>query len=170
MNVLEDFSNRIYQYLNEKVNPVSYTDWLQENTKLAGLPFSVSKYPFQRKILDDMHTNLCCIKPSQIGLALALDTPILTGKGWSTMGELEVGDLIYSASGELTEVTYLSPIYTDHECFELEFNEGTKMVADAGHRWPGRDKNYLSMRPREIPVCIKDDRIWGLEWPANFWT
>ncbi len=68
MNVLEDFSNRIYQYLNEKVNPVSYTDWLQENTKLAGLPFSTSKYPFQRKILDDMHTNLCCIKPSQIGL------------------------------------------------------------------------------------------------------
>ena len=138
MNVLDDFYTRISHYLQEKADPKPYTEWLQENTKLAGLPFSVSKYPFQRQILNDMHTNLCCVKPSQVGLALALDTPILTERGWSTMGKLKVGDLIYegSGSGELTEVTYLSPIYLDHECFQLQFDHDTQVVADAGHRWP----------------------------------
>lgn len=68
MNVIEDFYNRMASYLQEKADPKPYTDWLQENTKLAGLPFSVAKYPFQRQILNDMHTNLCCVKPSQVGL------------------------------------------------------------------------------------------------------
>src|SRR5690606_12069334 len=41
---------------------------------------------------------------------LALDTPILTTRGWTTMGELRVGDQVFSEDGRPTTVTYLSPI------------------------------------------------------------
>lgn len=43
-------------------------EWICKNTTLQGVPFSDEGYEFQRKIADDMHPNLTCIKCSQVGL------------------------------------------------------------------------------------------------------
>ena len=45
------------------------TEWLERNTTIKGRPFSVSKYPFQRRMLDDEHNNFVVIKPSQTGVS-----------------------------------------------------------------------------------------------------
>lgn len=129
------FRERMEHYVNELVNPMSYYDWINQNTTLAGVPFTCDRYPFQKEIINDMSLELHCIKPSQIGLSLCLETPIPTPSGWKKMGEIHVGDTIYSAEGVETKVTYLSPIYTDHKCYEIEFCDGTKVVADENHRW-----------------------------------
>ncbi len=55
-------------HLNEKFNPVDYTTWLTRYTQLGGLPFTTKRYPFQTAILNDLHTNMSVIKPSQVGL------------------------------------------------------------------------------------------------------
>jgi hypothetical protein len=68
-NIVTSFVSRLEEHLEELMNPSSYSVWLSKNTKLGGLPFSTKKYPFQEAILNDMHPNLCCIKPSQIGLS-----------------------------------------------------------------------------------------------------
>ncbi len=47
---------------------MSMVDWMGANTTLDRKPFSTDRYPFQNGPLDDMHPNLCCIKPSQVGL------------------------------------------------------------------------------------------------------
>src|SRR5690606_40639875 len=39
-----------------------------------------------------------------MGKALALDTPLATPSGWTTMGEVEVGDELYDAQGRVTRV------------------------------------------------------------------
>lgn len=70
-----------------------------------------------------------------MGKALALDTPIPTPTGWKTMGELAVGDQVIDEAGLATEVTYCSPIFEGHTCFELTFDDGETMVADAEHQW-----------------------------------
>ena len=114
---------------------MSPSDWICKNTTLRGMPFNFRKFPFQKQIVDDMHPNLSCTKVSQIGLALDLDTPVLTTQGWSSMGDLQIGDRIYAPDGTETAVTYVSPVYTDHECFELTFCDGERIVADANHRW-----------------------------------
>lgn len=75
------------------------------------------------------------LKSARTGYALALDTPILTVNGWSTMGELKVGDVIYDENGNHTNVTFTSEIFTDHDCYQIEFDDGTTVVADGGHRW-----------------------------------
>jgi len=67
--------------------------------------------------------------------ALALDTPVPVPGGWTTMGELAVGDWVFGADGRQCRVTATSPVYTDHECFRLEFSNGESVVADAGHLW-----------------------------------
>lgn len=69
------------------------------------------------------------------GKALALDTPIPTPNGWTTMGALQVGDQVFDDGGKVCNVLYTSPIYTDHKCFEITFSDGTKVIADAEHRW-----------------------------------
>lgn len=120
---------------NRDSSDMTHGDWICANTSLNKRPFSFDRYPFQKQIADDMHPNLDCIKPSQVGLALALDTPIMTPNGWSTMGEIKEGDQVFDENGQPCKVTYVSPIYEDHECFELEFDTGETIVADANHRW-----------------------------------
>lgn len=47
---------------------MSMSDWIVANTSLKGRPFGFKGYEFQRKIIDDMHPNLWCLKMSQCGL------------------------------------------------------------------------------------------------------
>ena len=70
--------------------------------------------------------------------ALALDTPIPTPSGWTTMGEVKVGDRVYGADGKPCRVTATSEVYTDHKCYRLGFSNGESVVADAGHLWVTR--------------------------------
>ena len=70
-----------------------------------------------------------------MGKALALDTPIPTPAGWTTMGELRVGDLVFDERGVPCHVTYLSPIRDDRQCYRVRFDDGSELVADAEHQW-----------------------------------
>jgi len=69
------------------------------------------------------------------GKALSIDTPIFTPQGWRSLGELKVGDYVFGRDGKPTQIITTSPVYTDHECFEVEFNSGETIVADGEHRW-----------------------------------
>jgi replicative DNA helicase len=70
-----------------------------------------------------------------IGKALALDTPLPTPSGWTTMGEVRVGDQLLGADGRPTTVTAATPVLHDRTCYEVEFSDGTVIVADAAHQW-----------------------------------
>ena len=69
------------------------------------------------------------------GKALALDTPIPTPGGWTTMGDLAPGDAIFSDSGEPCHVIWATDVMHDRECYEVEFSDGSTIVADAEHLW-----------------------------------
>lgn len=132
---LTSFVERLESRYSKDALDMKNGEWMEKNTTLRGMPFSFSRYPFQRQIADDMHPNMDVIKPSQVGLALSVDTLVPTPTGWTTMGDLEVGDLVYDEQGRPTRVEYVSPIYIDHTCYEVEFDTGEVIVADAGHKW-----------------------------------
>ena len=67
--------------------------------------------------------------------ALALDTPVPTPGGWTTVGEIKPGDMVIGSDGVHTEVVRLTEIATDHKCYRLMFADGEQIVADAGHKW-----------------------------------
>ena len=48
-----------------------------------------------------------------MGKALALDTPLPTPSGWTTMGEVEVGDELYDAEGRPTRVVAATEVLVD---------------------------------------------------------
>lgn len=69
------------------------------------------------------------------GKALALDTPIPTPTGWSTMGDLQVGDHVLDEQGKPCRVTYATAVQLGNVCFEVVFSDGTTVIADAEHLW-----------------------------------
>lgn len=134
-NFIADFLTKANDRFSIDAVNMPMSEWIMRNTSLKKLPFSFKNYEFQRQIVDDMHPDLNVIKISQVGLALDLNTKIPTPSGWTTMGETTVGDKLYDEQGNICTITYTSPIYIDRKCYEVEFDNGDKIVADEHHKW-----------------------------------
>ncbi|MEB3371155.1 replicative DNA helicase [Saccharopolyspora sp. S2-29] len=91
-----------------------------------------------------------------VGKALALDTPLPTPSGWTTMGEVEVGDHLLGADGKPTEVVAATEVMHDRPCYEVEFSDGTKVIADANHQWRLDDGAVLTTEKliSVVPVIV----------------
>ena len=70
-----------------------------------------------------------------LGKALALDTPIPTPTGWTTMGAIEPGDEVLADDGTPTQVRGVSPVWNSRPCYRVTFSDGSSIVADAEHEW-----------------------------------
>jgi replicative DNA helicase len=70
-----------------------------------------------------------------LGKALALDTPLPTPTGWTTMGDVGVGDQLIGADGRPVNVVAATEVMQGRPCYEVEFNDGSVIVADAEHQW-----------------------------------
>lgn len=102
------------------------------------LDFSqVPPHPGQLKVIQAMHTHkVVCHSPGRRwGKALALDTEIPTPDGWTTMGDIRVGDSVFSPSGSTIRVTAATPVMVGRDCYRITLSDGTKIVADADHLW-----------------------------------
>ena len=71
-----------------------------------------------------------------VGKALALDTPLPTPDGWTTMGDVAVGDQLLGADERPTRVVAATEVMLGRPCYEVDFSDGTAIVADAEHQWP----------------------------------
>lgn len=119
-----------YRYLN---NPGSY----------VGKWFN-SKTPYMIEPMDECasldFTGLVFVGPAQSAKPIALTEPVATTHGWSTMGDLVIGDEVFDRAGRMTRVTYLSPIKTDAKCYTITLDDDSSVVADAEHRWVVNDQ------------------------------
>jgi replicative DNA helicase len=70
-----------------------------------------------------------------VGKALALDTPLPTPTGWTTMGEVQVGDYLIDANGKPTRVVAATEVLHGRPCYEVEFSDGSVIIADENHQW-----------------------------------
>ena len=69
------------------------------------------------------------------GKALSINTKIPTPNGYTTMGDLKVGDEVFDKDGNITKVTFATPIMYNHKCYEVTFSDGEKIIADEEHNW-----------------------------------
>ena len=70
-----------------------------------------------------------------VGKALALDTVLPTPIGWTTMGQVRVGDDLVGADGKPIRVVAATEVMYGRPCYEVEFSDGEVIVADADHQW-----------------------------------
>lgn len=80
--------------------------------------------------------------PPRSGKLCADSTPVLTPNGWTTHGELKVGDYVFHPSGKPIRVIALSPEdYCDVEVdFFLGTSEGEKIKCHENHEWTVYDR------------------------------
>ncbi|MFE2426334.1 replicative DNA helicase [Streptomyces sp. NPDC059373] len=106
-----------------------------------------------------------------MGKALALDTVLPTPAGWTTMGEVNVGDLLLAADGTPTRVVAATDVMVGRPCYEVTFDDGTAVVADADHQWltdtrasrrsarensPDRQRTHAAVRTtKEIAATLR---------------
>lgn len=100
--------------------------------------------------------ELFLLIPKKNSKALSLDTPIATPEGFTTMGDIAVGDLVLDLNGNPTEVLAKSEVFTHHECFDVEFSTGEHVICDAEHLWVtdahlDRDRQERNSRTTPAP-------------------
>jgi hypothetical protein len=66
--LIKDFRVQVRSRFAEDSDTMSYSQWIEKNTKYKKRPFSFRGFEFQRAIVDDMSPNMSVIKCSQIGL------------------------------------------------------------------------------------------------------
>jgi len=101
-----------------------------------------------------------------MGKALELDTPLPTPTGWTTMGDVQVGAELIGADGFPTRVVAATEVMYGRPCFEVEFSDGTVIVADAQHQWPTESgirttAQLRSGADRLIPATLPASRAGG---------
>lgn len=86
---------------------------------------------------------------------LALDTPIPTPSGWSTMGEIKVGDMVLGPNGSPVRVTIKSEV-KHLPSFRVTFDDGSTIVCDDEHLWETTVRGKRAVRPiREIAATLR---------------
>src|SRR5262249_3200389 len=95
----------------------------------------------------------------QAGKALHTDTPIATPNGWSTMGNLRVGDRVFDEAGTPCSVTSCSEVQ-DRPVFRVRFSDGSEIVADCEPLWTTLDAQARAAISRDGQGIPDDWSSW----------
>lgn len=102
--------------------------------EMTGVPTGFTDFDSLTNGLHPGQMIVIAARPA-MGKALALDTPLPTPTGWTTMGEVRPGDFLLDATGRPTRVVAATDILRDRPCYRISFDDGTSVVADAEHQW-----------------------------------
>lgn len=85
---------------------------------------------------------------------LPIETKLPTPDGWTTMGEVQVGDLVFDQDGKQTRVLGKSKV-AEKECFEITFDDTSKVICDCDHLWALMDGSTVAIKDLKIKDKIK---------------
>jgi replicative DNA helicase len=106
----------------------------EDHREITGVPTGFAELDRLTSGLQPSNLIIVAARPG-VGKALALDTPLPTPTGWTTMGDVAVGDQLIGADGRPTTVVAATDVMHGRPCYEVEFSDGTVIVADAQHQW-----------------------------------
>ncbi|MGH3318689.1 MAG: replicative DNA helicase [Streptosporangiaceae bacterium] len=134
--VTERRAGEDYQRLDE-IMPVTLDEIEAISSRggtLVGVPTGFADLD---SLMNGLHPGQMVIVAARpaLGKALADDTPLPTPEGWTTMGQVGVGDTLLGADGRPTRVVAATGVMSGRPCYEIEFSDGTTVVADARHGW-----------------------------------
>jgi hypothetical protein len=67
--------------------------------------------------------------------ALHVLTPVLTPQGWRIHGDLQPGDQVYGPDGLPRNVVAQTKVFTDADCYRVQFDDGENIIASGDHLW-----------------------------------
>jgi hypothetical protein len=137
-NIQIEFNEeQILEFVRCQCDPVYFAKTYIKivNVDRGLIPFEM--WPFQERLVTNFYNNRfnICLMPRQVGKALSLDTPVPTPDGWTTIGDIKVGDKIFAPDGNIVSVTFKTETMYNHKCYKVYFDNGEEIIADAEHLW-----------------------------------
>ena len=86
---------------------------------------------------------------------LPIETPILTSKGWKTMGTLNLEDKVFDNKGNMVNINHISDI-KNKKCLKIKFDNNEEIISDFEHRW----LVYNGQKGREKEVVLTTQEIF----------
>lgn len=113
------------------------------------------------------HKQIVVMSHPDSGKALPLDTEIPTPCGWVTMGSLKVGDQVFGSDGKPCLVTFATGVQLGRRVFEVEFEDGVIIKADAEHQWSVRKRQSTQRvaTTQEMAVRLRESDghyVWAV--------
>jgi phage terminase large subunit-like protein len=98
----------------------------------------------------------------ECGKRQPLDAHILTPDGWTTMGELKVGDYVIGSDGKQTKVVYMSEI-VGRPVYKIRTEDGRETECDEEHLWTVR--KMTGVKNKHETIDVKEILNRGLYYP-----
>lgn len=98
---------------------------------------------------------------------LALDTPLPTPSGWTTMRDVQEGDFVLGSDGAPCKVVGKSQVHY-RDCYRIHFNDKTSIVCDNEHLWEvvGDRGEVKTLTTVDLALNTKNQR-GGSQWRVN---
>lgn len=80
---------------------------------------------------------------------LPIETPIPTKDGWTTMGEVKVGDVVFDRYGKQTKVIGKSK-QKFKNCYKITFDDTSTVVCDDEHKWKLLDGSTVEIKDLKV--------------------
>lgn len=133
----EEFANDTFGSLLPPANPPDEHEGFLRPNGVRYTPRSLvgmQDIAFMRACIQ-ARENVLLYGPPGTGKLLPLDTPLPTPQGWTTMGEVQVGDEVLGRDGLPTKIVYVSEIEDAPVLFDIAFSDGSVITACEDHQW-----------------------------------
>ena len=77
----------------------------------------------------------CAIKTDFNENCLDINTQVPTPDGMKVINDIKIGDFVFNEKGEPVKVINITDVHIGRDCYELEFMNGAKVIADSTHQW-----------------------------------
>lgn len=168
----------LYQQFSKRCIELGFTP-LEFVTKICdglgvGLTIEVLRafFGFLQTYLGYKGTNVIAVGSQASGKALALDTKLITPKGYTTISDVQIGDELFDEKGNVCQVIAKSPIWEDTDCYRITFDNNDTIVASGNHIWNVTDLKARSnkQKPFEIKTSEMFERgVWNDNGGSRTW-
>lgn len=137
--------------------------WREDPVEFYNDCFGFKAWKRQREVLRSVrdHKRTAVRSGHKVSKALDVATPVATADGWSTMGDLMAGDRVFDERGRACTVTGTSDTFVGRKCFEVLFDDGSSIVADADHLWSSSASSAELEPTQRTTVELRDTLMSG---------
>lgn len=153
-----DNSSQYWDYA--KIQPVQHNAKPRNQLQIDFINFVLENAKKKQKLAG-------ILSPGQ-GKGNFASSPIPTPTGWTTMGQIKVGDRVFNAYGEPVVVTGVYPRGV-MDVYEVEFNDGRVARCSLDHLWCVKRKDYGSYKIMPLEAILKNYKSYTKHsYPYNY--
>lgn len=137
--------------------------WTNDETNITAVGWTAGN-PRNRRIWGlmqrDRTFHMHCLGGTGSGKCLTRSTKILTVNGWTEIGDVQVGDLIYTRNGTIAPIKGIFEPGSK-QVYEIEFEDGTVIECSGDHLWfdvrtsHGKQKEFVETTADMLEMGVR---------------